>query len=64
MFHRRTGASKVAFARMVERLRQRKFHLFDVQVMSPHLSTLGCIEMRRDEYLGLVERCVREPTPF
>ena len=64
MFHRRTGASKVAFARMVERLRQRKFRLFDVQVMSPHLSTLGCVELSRDEYVRLIEQCVRESIPF
>jgi len=64
MFHRRTGASKVAFARMVERLRLRKFRLFDVQVMSPHLSTLGCVELSRDEYLRIVERCVRDSIPF
>jgi leucyl/phenylalanyl-tRNA---protein transferase len=64
MFHRTTGASKVAFARMVERLRERGFRVFDVQVMSPHLASLGCIEVKRDEYLRLVERCVRESIPF
>jgi leucyl/phenylalanyl-tRNA---protein transferase len=64
MFHRTTGASKVAFARMVERLRGRGFRVLDVQVMSAHLETLGCVEMSRDEYLRLVERCVGESIPF
>src|SRR5207302_5203169 len=36
MFHARTGASKVAFAAVVERLLEREFTVFDVQVMSPH----------------------------
>jgi leucyl/phenylalanyl-tRNA---protein transferase len=64
MFHRTTGASKVAFARMVERLRARGFRVLDVQVMSEHLRTLGCVEVTRDEYLKLVERCVGESIPF
>ncbi|HVI23359.1 MAG TPA: leucyl/phenylalanyl-tRNA--protein transferase, partial [Myxococcales bacterium] len=64
MFHRTTGASKVAFARMVERLRARGFRVLDVQVMSEHLQTLGCVEVSRDEYLRLVERCVGESIPF
>jgi leucyl/phenylalanyl-tRNA---protein transferase len=64
MFHKVTGASKVAFARMVERLRLRGFRVFDVQVASPHLMSLGCVEVRRSEYLRLVERCVAESIPF
>jgi leucyl/phenylalanyl-tRNA--protein transferase len=64
MFHTATGASKVAFARMVERLRAGGFRVLDVQVMSAHLKTLGCVEMRREEYLRLVERCVGESIPF
>src|SRR3989440_1961698 len=60
MFHRRTGASKVAFARMVERLLEREYTVFDVQVMSPHLATLGCAEIPRSEYLRLVEEAVQQ----
>ena len=64
MFHLRTGASKVAFAAVVDRLRERGFTLFDVQVMSPHLATLGCVEIPRSEYLKLVEAAIEQPTPF
>jgi len=64
MFHRRTGASKVAFAAVVDRLRERGFTLFDVQVMSPHLATLGCVEIPRSEYLRLVEAAVEQPRQF
>ena len=64
MFHLRTGASKVAFVAVVERLRERGFTLFDVQVMSPHLATLGCIEIPRSEYLRRVEAAIEQPKPF
>jgi leucyl/phenylalanyl-tRNA--protein transferase len=51
MFHKRTDASKIAFATLVERLRAAGFVLFDVQVMNDHLASLGCIEIRRGQYL-------------
>jgi len=64
MFHLRTGASKVAFAAVVERLIERQFTMFDVQVMSPHLATLGCVEIRRSEYLRLVGAAVDQARRF
>jgi leucyl/phenylalanyl-tRNA---protein transferase len=64
MFHTRTGASKVAFAAAVERLIDHGFRVFDVQVMSPHLATLGCVEIPRSEYLRLVEAAVDQPRRF
>jgi leucyl/phenylalanyl-tRNA---protein transferase len=64
MFHARTGASKVAFAAVVERLLEREFTVFDVQVMSPHLASLGCVEIPRSEYLQLVEAAVGQPRKF
>jgi leucyl/phenylalanyl-tRNA--protein transferase len=51
MFHTRTDASKIAFATLVGRLRAAGFVLFDVQVMNDHLASLGCIEIRRANYL-------------
>ena len=52
MFHARTDASKIAFANLVEHLRAGGFTLFDVQVMNPHLESLGCVEIARGEYLA------------
>jgi leucyl/phenylalanyl-tRNA--protein transferase len=51
MFHRRTDASKIAFATLVEKLRAGGFALFDVQVLNDHLVSLGCVEIPRAEYL-------------
>ena len=56
MFHRRTDASKVAFVTVAERCQARGFALFDVQVLTDHLASLGCVAIRRHEFLDRVER--------
>lgn len=50
MFHRETDASKVALAALVQRLRERGFALLDVQYVTPHLRSLGAVEITRREY--------------
>jgi leucyl/phenylalanyl-tRNA--protein transferase len=52
MFHLAPDASKVALAALVEHLVARAFTLLDVQLLTPHLASLGAIEISRDEYLG------------
>src|SRR5262249_11211388 len=52
MFHRATDASKVALAELVEHLARRAFALLDVQLLTPHLASLGAVEVSRDAYLG------------
>lgn len=58
MFHRRTDASKLAFAEMVARLRSGGFRLFDVQILSSHLASLGCVAIPREEYLERLSRAL------
>jgi leucyl/phenylalanyl-tRNA--protein transferase len=50
MFSTRTDASKIALAYLVDRLREAGFVLFDTQFMTPHLASLGAVEMPRAEY--------------
>ncbi|QUJ77367.1 leucyl/phenylalanyl-tRNA--protein transferase [Sulfitobacter albidus] len=50
MFSRRTNASKVALACLVDRLRTGGFTLFDTQFLTPHLASLGGVEITRAEY--------------
>jgi leucyl/phenylalanyl-tRNA--protein transferase len=64
MFHRATGASKVAFAACADRLRQRGFALFDVQVLTEHLSLLGCVEIPRDDYRTRVREALLRSARF
>ncbi|WP_125037735.1 leucyl/phenylalanyl-tRNA--protein transferase [Nocardioides sp. LS1] len=53
MFHRERDASKVALVGLVERLRDRYAddRVLDVQWCTPHLATLGVIEVPRAAYL-------------
>ena len=50
MFHRRTNASKMAMAHLVERLRAGGFVLLDTQFLTDHLASLGGIEIPREDY--------------
>nr|WP_314259734.1 leucyl/phenylalanyl-tRNA--protein transferase [uncultured Devosia sp.] len=50
MFHRRTNASKIAMAHLVERLRAGGFVLLDTQFVTDHLASLGGIEIPRNQY--------------
>ncbi|MCR9127093.1 MAG: leucyl/phenylalanyl-tRNA--protein transferase [Rhodobacteraceae bacterium] len=50
MFSRRTDASKIALAYLVDRLRQGGFTLFDTQFQTAHLASLGAEEIPRHIY--------------
>jgi leucyl/phenylalanyl-tRNA--protein transferase len=64
MFSRRTDGSKVALVYLVERLRQRGFHLFDIQLITDHTASLGAIEIPRREYLARLRRAISSPVTF
>ena len=50
MFSRQTNASKTALAYLTHRLRAGGFELFDTQFLTPHLASLGAVEIPRAEY--------------
>ena len=50
MFHRKTDASKIALAHLVERLNAGGFRLLDTQFVTDHLRSLGGIEIPRTVY--------------
>lgn len=54
MFHRQRDASKVALVALVELMRDSGMTLLDTQWSTPHLASLGAIEMPRPEYLRLL----------
>ena len=60
MFHRVTDASKVACRATVELLRLDGASLFDVQWTTPHLRTLGAIDLPRDEYLRRLAAAIEQ----
>jgi leucyl/phenylalanyl-tRNA--protein transferase len=59
MFHRETDASKVALVFLAERLRAAGFTLFDAQVPTPHLASLGAVEVSRDRFLTELDAALR-----
>ncbi len=56
MFSQRDDASKVAFVRLVEHLRQRDYALIDCQVASAHLESLGACAIPRREFIDSLNR--------
>jgi leucyl/phenylalanyl-tRNA--protein transferase len=50
MFSARVDGSKIALAHAVARLRSGGFDLFDTQFLTPHLASLGGIEIGRADY--------------
>lgn len=50
MFYRVPDASKVALVGLVERMVSWGYRLLDVQWVTPHLATLGAVEVPADEY--------------
>lgn len=50
MFHRQTDASKVALVHLVARLAKGGFRLLDTQFVTPHLASLGAVEVSKKAY--------------
>jgi leucyl/phenylalanyl-tRNA--protein transferase len=64
MFHRVSDASKVALWALVERLRERRFSLLDVQWLTPFLERCGAVEIPREEYQAALAAALRSATSF
>jgi leucyl/phenylalanyl-tRNA--protein transferase len=64
MFSARTGGSKVALAFLVHRLRAGGFRLFDTQFLTPHLASLGAVEIPRADYHRRLAEAIAQPARF
>ncbi len=64
MFSRRTDASKIALAYLVDRLRTGGYLLLDTQFVTPHLASLGAIEIPRSEYRHQVAKATSRNALF
>lgn len=58
MFSRATDASKVALAWLVASMRKGGLTLLDCQFITPHLKSLGAIEIPQADYLGLLSSAI------
>ncbi|GAB4290620.1 MAG: leucyl/phenylalanyl-tRNA--protein transferase [Oscillatoriaceae cyanobacterium] len=58
MFYRIPDGSKVAMVKLVERLRDRQFLLFDAQMTNPHLERFGAYIVKNKEYQELLAQAL------
>jgi leucyl/phenylalanyl-tRNA---protein transferase len=54
MFSKVSNASKLAFIALVNHLKTENYKLLDCQVYNPHLESLGCREIDRDEFMSIL----------
>jgi leucyl/phenylalanyl-tRNA---protein transferase len=60
MFYRIPEGSKVAMVKLVERLRSRRFLLFDAQMTNPHLERFGSYIISNTDYKSLLAKAVQQ----
>ncbi|MFV0490527.1 MAG: leucyl/phenylalanyl-tRNA--protein transferase [Pseudorhodobacter sp.] len=64
MFSARRDGSKIALAWLIHRLRKGGFTLFDTQFLTPHLQSLGAVEIPRAEYHRRLSRALELKADF
>jgi leucyl/phenylalanyl-tRNA---protein transferase len=62
MFSTVRDASKVAFAHLVGVLRQQHFRFIDCQMHTPHLASLGAVEVPRATFSGMLQGALQQDT--
>lgn len=55
MFSKVSNASKVAFISLVNHLEKENYKLLDCQVYNPHLDSLGCRQIDREEFMSILK---------
>lgn len=64
MFSNHRDASKIALVHLVARLMSGGFSLLDTQFLTPHLKTMGGIEISRAQYRSRLEAALKLPADF
>lgn len=59
MFHRATNASKIAFYHLIQHLKDKKFVLLDIQMLTPLTESFGAINITADEYKKRLEHALK-----
>ncbi|MAC61120.1 MAG: leucyl/phenylalanyl-tRNA--protein transferase [SAR116 cluster bacterium] len=58
MFSSVTNASKIGLIFLLSKLHDAKFKLFDIQFLTPHLASMGGIQISRDNYLEQLNKSI------
>jgi leucyl/phenylalanyl-tRNA---protein transferase len=64
MFSVERDASKVALVHLVARLKRGGFALLDTQFLTGHLAKFGAVEIKREDYLRLLDDALRQEAEF
>ena len=64
MFSTVSDASKIALVALVNRLKEKGYHLFDLQIINEHTSMMGASEISRDDYLARVKSAIKKDICF
>ena len=64
MFHSETDASKVSLIHLAARLAAGGFRLLDTQFVTPHLESLGAIEVSKELYREMLAEAVAQKADF
>lgn len=64
MFSKKTDASKTALYHLTQHLLKQQFTLLEVQFLTPHLKSLGAIEIPDSTYEKLLKDAIRLPCRF
>jgi leucyl/phenylalanyl-tRNA--protein transferase len=64
MFSSVPDASKVCLVHLVDYLAKRGYTLLDSQIINPHISQFGAVEISRNDYLGMLRIAVQNETTF
>ncbi|MGB3789635.1 MAG: leucyl/phenylalanyl-tRNA--protein transferase [Phormidesmis sp.] len=64
MFYRIPEGSKAGMVLLVDHLRSRKFALFDVQILNPHLARFGAFEIDKSVYEATLYDAIQHSCQF
>ena len=64
MFSTRTNGSKMALVWLSDHLARCGFTLFDTQFLTPHLASMGGVEISREDYRARLAQALRQPADF
>lgn len=64
MFRKVNNASKVCVVKLYEILKENKFVLLDIQMMTSHFSSFGAVEISKRAYLEILDRAMNVNCAF
>jgi leucyl/phenylalanyl-tRNA--protein transferase len=54
MFSLQPNASKFAFIKLAQELKEKNYRVIDCQMYTDHLASLGAVEISRNEFIGIL----------